>query len=91
MSDPAASEAVTPTGEGGAGDETEPSGGEGEQGRRSGLIVGRFCPPHLGHSFGWGGGCDGMLESFVELGTTKGLDATSCIDEVVVPPFELGD
>jgi HTH-type transcriptional repressor of NAD biosynthesis genes len=38
------------TAEGSASDEAEPSGGEDERGQRNGLIVGRFCPPHLGHS-----------------------------------------
>ena len=37
--------------EGSASDEAEPSGGEDERGQKKGLIVGRFCPPHLGHSF----------------------------------------
>jgi NadR type nicotinamide-nucleotide adenylyltransferase len=37
--------------EGSASDDAEPSGGEDERGRRYGLIVGRFCPPHLGHSY----------------------------------------
>jgi len=47
--------------------------------------------PHQGHEFGWDGACDAMLADFVELGTTKGLDATSCVGEVVVPPFNLSD
>ena len=47
--------------------------------------------PHLGHDFGWGGGCDGMLADFVARGTTKGLDTTSCVREVMVPPFDLTD
>ena len=45
--------------------------------------------PHQGHDFSWDGACDAVLANFVELGTTKGLDTTPCIDEVVVPPFEL--
>jgi pimeloyl-ACP methyl ester carboxylesterase len=45
--------------------------------------------PHMGHDFGWDGACDGMLADFVNRGTTKGLDATSCVGEVVVPPFRL--
>jgi pimeloyl-ACP methyl ester carboxylesterase len=47
--------------------------------------------PHQGHDFSWDGGCDGMLANFVELGTTKGLDTTACVGEVVVPPFKLTD
>ena len=47
--------------------------------------------PHLGHDFSWDGGCDGMLADFVARGTTKGLDTTPCVGEVVVPPFELSD
>jgi pimeloyl-ACP methyl ester carboxylesterase len=47
--------------------------------------------PHQGHDFGWGGGCDGMLANFVELGTTKGLDTTACVAEAVLPPFALTD
>ncbi len=47
--------------------------------------------PRLGHDFSWDGGCDGMLADFVDRGTTKGLDATSCVGEVVVPPFPLTD
>ena len=45
--------------------------------------------PHQGHEFSWDGGCDGMLADFVRRGTTKGLDSTTCLGEVVVPPFEL--
>lgn len=45
--------------------------------------------PHMGHQFSWGGGCDGMLANFVANGTAKGLDTTSCVAEVAVPPFEL--
>jgi pimeloyl-ACP methyl ester carboxylesterase len=47
--------------------------------------------PHQGHEFSWDGACDAMLADFVARGTTKGLDATSCAREGVVPPFELGD
>ena len=47
--------------------------------------------PHLGHDLSWDGACDGMLADFVDRGTTKGLDTTSCVGEVVVPPFELTD
>lgn len=47
--------------------------------------------PHLGHDFSWGGACDAMLADFVARGTTKGLDTTSCVGEVVVPPFVLSD
>jgi pimeloyl-ACP methyl ester carboxylesterase len=47
--------------------------------------------PHQGHDFGWGGACDAVLANFVELGTTKGLDTTPCVGEVVVPPFQLTD
>lgn len=46
---------------------------------------------HMGHDFGWDGGCDGMLADFVARGTTKGLDTSPCIGEVVVPPFALTD
>jgi pimeloyl-ACP methyl ester carboxylesterase len=45
--------------------------------------------PHQGHEFGWGGACDAVLAYFVERGTTKGLDTSRCLDEVVVPPFKL--
>jgi pimeloyl-ACP methyl ester carboxylesterase len=45
--------------------------------------------PHQGHDFGWGGGCDAVLAYFVERGTTKGLDTSRCVAEVVVPPFKL--
>ena len=35
-----------------AGDQSDPGGGgDDEHGPQRGLIVGRFCPPHLGHSF----------------------------------------
>ena len=47
--------------------------------------------PHLGHDFSWDGACDAMLADFVARGTTKGLDTTPCVSEVVVPPFELSD
>ena len=47
--------------------------------------------PHLGHDFSWDGACDAMLADFVARGTTKGLDTTRCVGEVVVPPFELSD
>jgi pimeloyl-ACP methyl ester carboxylesterase len=47
--------------------------------------------PHLGHDISWDGGCDSMLADFVARGTTKGLDTTSCVGEVVVPPFPLSD
>jgi pimeloyl-ACP methyl ester carboxylesterase len=46
---------------------------------------------HLGHDFSWDGACDAMLADFVARGTTKGLDTTPCIGEVVVPPFKLSD
>jgi pimeloyl-ACP methyl ester carboxylesterase len=47
--------------------------------------------PRQGHDFGWGGACDAVLANFVERGTTKGLDTTPCVSEVVVPPFKLSD
>ena len=47
--------------------------------------------PHLGHDFSWDGACDAMLADFVARGTTKGLDTTPCVGEVVVPPFKLSD
>jgi pimeloyl-ACP methyl ester carboxylesterase len=47
--------------------------------------------PHLGHELSWDGACDAMLADFVARGTTKGLDTTPCVGEVVAPPFELTD
>ena len=47
--------------------------------------------PHVGHSFGIGGCLYPILASFVDRGTTRGLDITSCDGAVVVPPFELTD
>jgi pimeloyl-ACP methyl ester carboxylesterase len=47
--------------------------------------------PHQGHDFSWDGACDAMLATFVELGTTKGLDTSACVGEVVVPAFALTD
>jgi pimeloyl-ACP methyl ester carboxylesterase len=47
--------------------------------------------PHLGHDFSFGGACDEMLADFVDRGTTKGLDTSSCAGAVVVPPFEVSD
>jgi pimeloyl-ACP methyl ester carboxylesterase len=47
--------------------------------------------PHLGHDFTFGGACDEMLADFVDRGTTKGLDTSSCVATVVVPPFPLTD
>ena len=47
--------------------------------------------PHLGHEFNWDGGCDGVLANFVDRGTTRGLDTTPCVSEVVVPRFRLSD
>jgi pimeloyl-ACP methyl ester carboxylesterase len=47
--------------------------------------------PHQGHEFSWDGACDGMLANFVDHGTTRNLDTTPCVDEVVVPPFRLSD
>jgi pimeloyl-ACP methyl ester carboxylesterase len=47
--------------------------------------------PHQGHDFSWDGACDAMLANFVELGTTKGLDTSACVGEVVVPAFALTD
>ena len=47
--------------------------------------------PHLGHDFSFGGACDEMLADFVDRGTTKGLDTSSCVATVVVPPFPLTD
>ncbi len=47
--------------------------------------------PHVGHSFGIGGCLYPILADFVDRGTTKGLDTTSCDGAVVVPPFELPD
>ena len=49
--------------------------------------------PHQGHDFGWDGGCDAMLANFVELGagTTKSLNTSACVGEVVVPAFTLTD
>jgi pimeloyl-ACP methyl ester carboxylesterase len=45
--------------------------------------------PNVGHHMSWGGGCDGMLADFAVRGTTKGLSTSTCVGEVVVPPFEL--
>ena len=47
--------------------------------------------PHTGHQFHVGGCADPILTDFVERGTTRGLDTTSCAGAVVVPPFELAD
>ena len=47
--------------------------------------------PHVGHSFGIGGCLSPILAGFVDRGTTKGLDTTSCDGAVVVPPFDLSD
>jgi pimeloyl-ACP methyl ester carboxylesterase len=47
--------------------------------------------PHLGHELSWDGACDTMLADFVARRTTWGLDTTSCVREVMVPAFELGD
>jgi pimeloyl-ACP methyl ester carboxylesterase len=47
--------------------------------------------PHQGHDFSWGRACDAVLANFVELGTTKGVDTTPCVREVVVPAFPLID
>ena len=47
--------------------------------------------PHLGHELSWDDACDGMLASFVDNGTTRSLDTTPCVNEVVVPPFKLSD
>ena len=47
--------------------------------------------PRMGHEFGWAGGCDAMLATFVDRGTTRSLDTTACRDEVVVPPFILSE
>jgi pimeloyl-ACP methyl ester carboxylesterase len=47
--------------------------------------------PRLGHDFSFGGACDEMLADFVDRGTTKGLDTSSCVATVVVPPFPLTD
>jgi pimeloyl-ACP methyl ester carboxylesterase len=43
--------------------------------------------PHIGHQFGLGGCADSILADFVERGTTKGLDTTTCDGAVVVPPI----
>jgi pimeloyl-ACP methyl ester carboxylesterase len=45
--------------------------------------------PHLGHDFSFGSACDAMLAEFVDRGTSRGLDTTPCVGEVVVPPLEL--
>ena len=47
--------------------------------------------PHQGHEFSWDGACDTMMADFVARGTTRGVDTTSCVREVVVPAFELSD
>jgi pimeloyl-ACP methyl ester carboxylesterase len=47
--------------------------------------------PHLGHELSWDGACDTMLADFVARRTTRGLDTTPCVREVMVPAFELGD
>jgi pimeloyl-ACP methyl ester carboxylesterase len=47
--------------------------------------------PHIGHQFGIGGCADPIIADFVERGTTRGLDTTSCDGAVVVPPFALPD
>ena len=47
--------------------------------------------PHLGHEFSWNRGCDGVLANFVNSGTTRGLDTTPCVSEVVVPRFKMSD
>jgi hypothetical protein len=47
--------------------------------------------PHQGHEFSWDGACDSMLSDFVTRGTTKGLDTTACVSEVMMPPFKLRD
>ena len=47
--------------------------------------------PHIGHQFSIGGCLYPILADFVDRGTTKGLDTTSCDGAVVVPPFELTD
>jgi pimeloyl-ACP methyl ester carboxylesterase len=47
--------------------------------------------PHSGHEFNWDGGFDGVLANFVDRGTTRGLDTTPCVSDVVVPPFKLSD
>ena len=47
--------------------------------------------PHLGHQMNWGSGCDAMLANVAASATTKGLDTTSCVSQVVVPPFPLTD
>jgi pimeloyl-ACP methyl ester carboxylesterase len=47
--------------------------------------------PHSGHELSWDGACDAMLADFVARGTTKGLDTTLCVGEVLVPPFKLSD
>ena len=47
--------------------------------------------PHMGHDFSWDGACDAMLADFVARGTTKGLDTTPCVGEVVVPAFAVTD
>ena len=47
--------------------------------------------PHVGHHMSWGSGCDAMLADFAVRGTTKGLNTTPCVGDVVVPPFELTD
>ena len=47
--------------------------------------------PHVGHSFGIGGGVDRLVVDLVDRGTTKGLDTTRCDGAVVVPPFWMPD
>jgi hypothetical protein len=47
--------------------------------------------PHIGHQFGFGGCLEQTIADFVERGTTKGLDTTSCAGAVVVPPLPLSN
>jgi pimeloyl-ACP methyl ester carboxylesterase len=47
--------------------------------------------PHAGHQFG-APGCVGQITTdFIRRGTTKGLNTTRCVHEVVVPPFTEAD
>ncbi len=41
--------------------------------------------PHLGHEFSGTARATRMLADFVARGTTRGLDTTSCVREVVGP------
>jgi pimeloyl-ACP methyl ester carboxylesterase len=46
--------------------------------------------PHAGHQFDSGGCAGRIMTSFIERGTTKGLD-TSCLNTLATPQFKLGN